>query len=143
MMKIKQTLKKNQKPIERDASFRYICPNIDCRFDHWLSLKQVQTKNFKVVCDCGSVFKPKTILKIKIIYQKDKESQKKQIPQQESTGTKQSDKFNTIAISLLVKYGFSELESETLVNKAISKCQDSNVASFVKYILANLKELEN
>lgn len=143
MMKIKQTLKKNQKPIERDASFRYICPNIDCRFDHWLSLKQVQTKNFKVVCDCGSVFKPKTILKIKIIYQKDKESQKKQIPQQESTETKQSDKFNTIAISLLVKYGFSELESETLVNKAISKCQDSNVASFVKYILANLKELEN
>lgn len=140
-------IKKNQKPIEKDATFRYICPNTDCRFDHWISLKQAKTKNYKIVCDCGTVFQPKTILKIKIVYENKKSTDPetvKQISQNTNIDSKPSipEKFRQIVISLLIKYGFSEIESNNLLEKAFDRNPQSSVANFVKYILSNIKELE-
>ena len=59
---------KNQKPISLDVHLKYRCPNNNCGYEHWLSLLETQTKNFKIVCDCGTVFKPKKIKTLKIIY---------------------------------------------------------------------------
>jgi hypothetical protein len=64
---------KNQKPIEIEANIKYTCPNEKCKFDHWISLKEAQTKNFKIVCDCSTVFSPKTIKKVIIKYKKFKQ----------------------------------------------------------------------
>ena len=68
---------KNQKPIEIDAYLKYKCPNIECDYDHWISLKESQTKNYKVVCDvCNTVFKPKRISHLKTIYNKKPQNNK-------------------------------------------------------------------
>lgn len=63
---------KNQKPISLDVHLKYRCPNHNCGYEHWLSLLETQTQNFKIVCECGSVFKPKRINKIKVIYKDNK-----------------------------------------------------------------------
>ena len=153
-----KTIKKNQKPIELDAQFRFICQNIDCGFDHWLNLKQCQTKNFKVVCDCGNIFKPKQIVNIKIQYKnkiKKKEDHQKLDNSQEKVVHQPVIEHNnttielvipeylkTTSIKILCKYGFTELESENLVLKAFSKNPIDNVSIFVRYIIENIKTLE-
>lgn len=148
--------KKNQKPIEIDAQFRYICTNPDCRFDYWLTLKQCQTKNFKIVCDCGNIFKPKQILKVNIVYKKSatkilvqNDSHKESVHQpmaifEESENEQESipEYLKTTSISILCKYGFTESESENLVTKGFQKNPINNVAIFVKYIIENIKLLE-
>jgi hypothetical protein len=133
--------KKNLKPIDIDAHFKYRCPKRDCGYDCWLSIKQIKTKNFKVVCDCGTVFKPKQISKIKILYQAD--SSKKIIKEN-------LPNINSIIVPLdlqkqcskiLVGYGFTENECATLVQKAYQKNQTDSVGSLVKYIIQNLGAL--
>jgi hypothetical protein len=64
---------KNQKPTEIEANIKYTCPNEKCKFDHWISLKEAQTKNFKIVCDCSTVFSPKTIKRVVVKYKKFKQ----------------------------------------------------------------------
>lgn len=155
-----QINKKNQKPIEYDAQFRYICPNINCGFDHWLSLKQCQTKNFKVVCDCGKIFKPKRISNIQIKYlkTKKKESQSKidTITQTNDTTTVNTEKIQDdsedivipeylekTSIKLLCNFGFTDSEAVKLVNKAFKINPIDNVAIFVRYIIENITTLEH
>ena len=64
-----KTKKKTERPIEIDAHLKYKCPNDSCGYFHWLSLQEAQTKNFKIVCDCGNVFKPKRIKTLEIIFE--------------------------------------------------------------------------
>ena len=133
---IKQKLK-NQKPIDIDAHFKYRCPN--CGGDHWLSLKESQTKNFKIACDCNIVFKPKRIKNIKIEYLiKDKI-------------IKDSKKENTIAIDsqskpinksvldqcckLLSQYGFTKEESKAQVVASYNRIKTENIGMLIKNIL--------
>jgi len=51
---------KRVKPAKYDIHFEYVCPAL-CGNKHWLSLRESQQKHFRVVCDCGEVFKLKTI----------------------------------------------------------------------------------
>lgn len=67
---------KNLKPINYDIHLEYLCPN-NCGSRHWLSLKESQEKNFKIVCDCGAVFMPKPVKDINIKYRKCKKKKKK------------------------------------------------------------------
>jgi Holliday junction resolvasome RuvABC DNA-binding subunit len=137
--------KKNLKPIELDAHFKYRCPKISCGYDHWLSLKQVSTKNFKVVCDCGFVFKPKLIKKIKIIYDETASQQTS------STSGVQKDKIvvqaeipldlQQRAGKILVGYGFTNSECIELTKKAYLKNPTDDIATLIKYIIKNLGEL--
>lgn len=60
---------KTLKPIEIDAHFKYRCPK--CASDHWISLNEAKTKNFKIVCHCSKILKPKRISNIKISYHQD------------------------------------------------------------------------
>lgn len=125
--------KKNLKPISIDLHLKYRCPNKECYIIHWLSLDEVKTKRFKVVCDCGLIFEPKNILKIKIAYDDSNKKLKQNI---------------TIAIvedcvRILSDYGFMEHESKSLVQKAYSKIEYTDNVSLVRYILHNLESLKS
>lgn len=140
-----KTQKKNQKPIEIDAHFKYKCPDHNCGYNHWLSLKEVKTKNFKVVCDCGLVFKPKQIKKINIVYVEI--TTNPQPENQEITQIQVVEKpkipvdLQNNCVKLLVDYGFTEQEALDLVIKGFDKNPVSSGSLLVKYILQNLEEL--
>lgn len=140
-MKTKTKLK-NQKPIDIDAHFRYICPDKNCGFDHWLSLKEAQTKNFKIVCDCGKVFKPKRIKSLTIDYA---QPIRKIVEQQPTKTTVKQIPIDLEknCVKLLVGYGFTQEESANLVRLAFNKNPVASGSLLVKYILQNLGELNN
>jgi len=141
---------KSQKPIETDAHFKYRCPKSSCGFDHWLSLKESQTKGFKIVCDCGYVFQPKRISKIEIVYAnissgKKPKKLKTQIKSEQPTHTIEKPKISVDlqnnCVKLLVGYGFTQDESISLCKKAFGKNPTSSAGLLIKYILQNLEEL--
>lgn len=135
--------KKNQKPISIDAHLVYRCPKTNCGFDHYLSLKETQTKNFKIVCDCGFVFKPKRIKKLKIVYfepininepkQNDKTVNNTEIPIE----------LKNESAKLLISYGFTKNESLELIYKAwlLNSSTIDSASLLVKYIVQNLGAL--
>lgn len=133
-------IKKNQKPIDIDAHFKYRCPDKKCGFDHWISLKESQTKNFKIVCDCGYVFKPKQIKILKVVYKSIKITHK-------AEETKVVDKpkipvdLLDSSVRLLIDYGFTKEESSLLIQEAYSKHQVTSGGLLVKYVLQNLEQL--
>jgi Holliday junction resolvasome RuvABC DNA-binding subunit len=107
------TKTKSQKPIDIDVSLKYICPNDNCKFDHWLFLREAKSKNFKVVCECGTIFKPKRIKIIEVVYAK-AESVEKPVDSEEESG-----KIDTLpqcvirAIKMMVSLGYSKKEAQT------------------------------
>jgi hypothetical protein len=136
--------KKNQKPIEIDAHFKYRCPKSNCGFDHWLSLKECQTKGFKVVCDCGYIFKPKRISKIKIVYEDIQQIPKiEKISELEKVVEKPKIPvdFQKSCVNLLVGYGFTKDEAIGLCEKAFEKNPVNSSGLLIKYILQNLEQL--
>lgn len=140
-------MKKNQKilkPIDLDLHFKYRCTDINCGCDHWISLKESQTKNFKIVCDCGCIFKPKQISKIKILYVK--KNKKQTILEKDNKETvKEKEKLSVETQEqcgkLLCSYGFTESESIDLIQKAFVKNSTQDAGLLVKYIIQNLEEL--
>lgn len=127
-MKIK---KKNQKPIEIDAHLKYRCPNPSCGYDHWLNLIESQTKNFKVVCYCGQIFKPKQIDKIKIKYciTNKKQTKKEQTQTEPIESIQQpapvtvtqkpiSERLLFICSRTLMNYGFTKSEAHELLKQS-------------------------
>lgn len=134
---------KNLKPIEVDAHLKYRCPSSKCGYDHWLSLKETKTKNFKIVCECGSVLIPKQISKLKIVYTEDtiisatkpaeqiKIIEKPKIPID----------FKSSCVRVLVGYGFTKEESVDLCEKAFEKNPVNSSGLLIKYVLQNLEEL--
>jgi len=140
---IKKKLK-NQKPIEIDAHFKYRCPKSNCGFDHWLSLKESQTKDFKVVCDCGYIFKPKRISKIKIVYvdiQPVPQPVKPPEPEKVIEKPKIPIDLSNSCVKLLVSYGFTKDESVSLCEKAFEENPVAHSGTLIKYILQNLEQL--
>lgn len=126
-----------QRPTEIDASFLYMCPNTSCNNKHWLFLREVKTKNFRVVCECGVTFKPKQIEDLKIKFVK---------KSKQECSDKQSDK---VPVDLLVKcgkilegYGCSEDESKDLVTKAYQSSPTNDALQLVKLSL-QLLEINN
>lgn len=118
---------KNQKPIEVDAYLKYRCPNSKCGYTHWLSLKEAQTKNFKIVCDaCDEIFKPKVIKDISIKYHKKikpevVETKPENNPIQEATDHNTpciSDRLLTLCSKTLIDYGFTKKEAYDLLKQS-------------------------
>jgi hypothetical protein len=132
--------KKNQKPIEIDVHFKYRCPKSSCGYDHWLSLKETQTKNFKIVCDCGNIFKPKQIKKLKIVFYSTEIETK---PEQTKVIEKPKIPIDLrdSSVRLLVGYGFTKEEAFTLVEEAYSRNPVTSGSLLVKYVLQNLEQL--
>jgi len=131
-----KTKLKSQKPIEIDASFKYNCPSEDCENEHWIFLRQAQVKNFKIVCDCGLVFKPKQIKNIKIIFEKNYSKQKNIEDIAESTPV---DLLNKCA-KILCGYGFDLDESKTLIKKSYDSFKTNDVALLIKNALKSFGE---
>jgi hypothetical protein len=109
--------KKLLRPIDQDIHFKYRC--YECSLDHWLSIRETQTKGFKIVCDCGQILKVKLIEKIEIVYQK---VIKKEIPPEPDKPEELPKKSETIPIDLLSQcctillgYGFDITEGEDLI----------------------------
>ena len=146
-----KTKKKNQKPIDIEANLKYRCPKPSCGFDHWLSLKESQAKGFKIVCDCGFVFKPKQISKLKIVY---KENTKPIVKEDNSPIIKSTQPVPIVEVpkisvdfqqncaKVLIGYGFTQSESMLLCEKAFEKNPINHIGSLVKYILQNLEQLD-
>jgi hypothetical protein len=141
---MKTKIKKIQKPIDVDVHFKYRCPEPKCGYEHWLSLKESQTKNFKIVCDCGYVYKPKRISKIKIVYEDIQQTPKIEKPT-ESNKVIEKPKipvdFKNSCVKLLVSYGFTKDESISLCEKAFEKNPVTSSGLLIKYVLQNLEEL--
>jgi hypothetical protein len=126
---------KNLRPIEIDASFKYVCPN--CSGEYWVTLRQVKCEQFVIVCDCDTVLKPKPIEQIKIRYKKKKEKP--------TSETKISEDLIDSEIldrccKSLISYGFDREEAERLVKKAYSDTKNTDCATLVKMSLSKFGE---
>lgn len=132
---------KIQKPIDINCHLEYKCPNNECLYTHWLSLKECKIKNFKVVCDCGEIFKPKQIQKITIKYKQKKSSQKREPKKKKDSDFVPVDILEQ-CVKVLLGYGFSKSESETLIKSAYKKAHDPTVLNIIKIALSSL-EIKN
>lgn len=165
----KTKTKKLQKPIESDIHLKYRCNK--CGLDHWLSYREASTKNFKVVCSCGSVFKVKRLLGFKLRYEssipqsKQKEVRNRETeivrpnpvpsviiaPKVETVSDPPKPEINrTIPVDLLEKsvklllsYGFTKTEATKLVTDTYFAVPVNDYPTLVKYTLQSLGELEN
>jgi hypothetical protein len=127
---------KSQKTIEIDASFKYKCPSEDCENEHWLFLRQAQVKNFKIVCECGLIFKPKQVKNIKIIYER---PTKKRKIAEDIVHSIPVDLLNQCA-KILSGYGFDLDESKELIKQAYNSCKTNDIGLLVKNALKSFGE---
>ena len=125
---------RNQKPIDCDTHFKYRCPNSSCSADHWRTGKEVSVKNFKIVCYCGSVIKPKQIKGIHIQYVEDNQNEK---PISQTTSHIPQELLDK-CIGVMVGYGFTKDESVELIKSAYIKNPTDNCVSLIKYTLENI-----
>ncbi len=131
--------KKSQKPIDIDLHLKYVCPESKCNSQHWLSLKETQTKNFKVVCTCGRVFKPKQIQKVNIVYKKKHTIVQEPLKTNEQNQSIPKD-LQSKCIKLLHTYGLTESEAIDLLDKAYAKNPTTEAGLLIKDIIQNLGE---
>lgn len=141
-----QKIIKNQTPIAIDLHLKYRCPNSECSAVHWLSLAETRTKQFKVVCYCGSVFSPKKISKIKIQYEKKHKTKHCQPEIQPSKETLLETKkvippdLLDKASGILQQYGFTKNESQTLITDTYTKHLTTDTTELVKLALKTFGE---
>lgn len=126
---------KNLRPIETDASFKYVCPN--CSGEYWVSLRQVKCQQFVIVCDCDTVLKPKLVEQIKVIYKKKK--QKLPLETTKSEDVIDSEILDRCCKSLM-SYGFDKEEATKLIQKAYNDTKNNDCATLVKMSLSNFGE---
>lgn len=127
-------------PAGHDIALKYVCPNPSCLFVHWTSLRESQTKNFKMVCDCGTVFIAKRIRDITINYvpDKKKEDSLRIVENPPESIIKEEDDdlcFLEEAKKTLVKFGFDKREAEYMIIKEYQKSGSKNPATLVKMSL--------
>lgn len=124
---------KNQTPIDCDAHFKYVCPNPKCSIQHWQSLQEVRVKNYKIVCDCGYIIKPKQVKSINIEYFEEKEIKSTQ------SSTKIIEKIPSDlmdkSVKILVTYGFTKEESVLMITDAYEKNPTVECSTLVKQTL--------
>lgn len=134
--------KKILKPIDIDVHFKYRCPK--CSSEHWLSLNEARTKNFKIVCDCKKIFYPKKIAKLQIVYSSKKPKKEKIVksfiePEPPQTLHKTiNPELLSKCLPVLINYGFTKQESEKLLCEAYQIEQSEDCGQLVKLALKSL-----
>ena len=123
---------KSLKPISLDAQFKYRCTNTDCESEHWLFLNQVQVKGFKLVCDCGNLYKIRQIENVKLQYSKKIKKTQKEPNDSSEVVTKVQPEYLKKAYKILENYGFSNKEAVDLVNKVYDLTNQDNPLLLVK-----------
>lgn len=130
---ITQQIQKNQKPTEYDIHIKYVCQVCDTK--HWLSLKETQTKHYKIVCECGSIIKPKRIKDIKVIYNKTKHQTNPEINKEEKVEqTIPVDLFKKCT-RILIGYGYESTEAQDLITKCYLEFPTSSCSELIKQVL--------
>lgn len=124
---------KNQTPVDHDVYLKYICPNTKCCLQHWQSLRQVKVRNYKIVCECGVIIKPKQVKTIDIVYC----PETTELPTEKPIQTINiiSDELLNKSISILIGYGFTKQESEALIREAYKKNPTTECAILIKNTL--------
>ena len=139
-----KTKTKAIKPIDTSISLIYACP--ECSQKHWISLQAAKTKGYIIVCDCGSVFKPKRVDNIKILYSKNKTKIIESKTQEYEVLLKEeeSDSINILPVDLLERcvtvlagYGFTKTEASSLLKETYKKHQVVDAVSLIKLSLSN------
>jgi len=139
-----QTIKnKRLRPIDQDVHLKYRC--LKCSVDHWLSIKETQTKGFRIVCDCGEILRVKLVEKIDIIYQ---QTPKKETPLPVVIETPAPEKIiETIPLDLLTQsctillgYGFDIIEAEILLVSTFNEKPIYTCVDLIKQALKNFGE---
>lgn len=133
----------NQKPIEHDIHLKYSCNK--CGQPHWLSFLEASTKNFKIVCDCGKVFKVKRVKDFKLTYYKKSKNQSIDSTNKETVTEKIDTPTQEIPIDLLresvkilVGYGYEKEEAVDILSKSYHKKPTNNVVFLVKQTLESV-----
>lgn len=136
---MKKKIIKNVKFKEIDLHLKYTCPDSNCLQEHWLSIKEARVKNFKIVCECGSIFQPKQIKKLIFKYasiNKNKASAiigKKILSQDTINKCKKS----------MAAYGFSADESEKAIIKALDEVGVEDCLVIIKKALNIIGGMKN
>ena len=129
--------KKNQKPIDYDIHLKYRCPNNKCNYEHWLSLKETKIKDFKVVCDCETIFSPKQIEKIDIVYLQTKLDEKKKDEEKIKNEVIPNDLLER-STKTLINYGFTKEESEKMLISNYIKDITEDCSTLIKKALKSI-----
>ena len=136
-----QNKKKNLKPIEFHVNLKYKCPQ--CFIDHWLSLKETQTKGFIVVCDCGCVFKVRQVDTIKVIHTKKQKIQEKIKVDIPDDLVEIPEPLLKSCITILASYGFTTEEAATIIKDQYYKDKTDNVSDLIKNCLKSIGGINN
>lgn len=123
----------HQKPIDHDVYLKYQCPKEDCGQQHWLTLKEAKTKNFKIVCHCETVFKTKQVDKILIKHKKFSTHNTEKVSIKIPVDLLES------CVKILVSYGFDKAESQDLICKSYDKNPTSDSVQLIKNTLMSLE----
>ena len=141
----------SQKPIEHDIHLKYKCPT--CDQHHWLAFREAKTKNFKVVCDCNTVFKVKRISAFKIKYQLENKSFETEKTKKEvappvvvppvvapivAPPQIPLELLNK-ACKLFITYGFTQKESILLLKSSYEKNPVDDYSALIKNTLELIK----
>lgn len=118
-------------PSDIDAHFKYICKDESCLLEHWVSLKEARTKNFKIVCDCGSVYHTKRVTKLAVVYKR------------KSTNKDLCPEVLNKCVTALKTYGFDEKESENLIKRAFESTKNTDIGLLIKLSLKLFGESQN
>lgn len=132
----KKKIQKNQKPTNLDIHFKYSCPNTECYEEHWFSINQIRSSKLRVVCDCGVVFQPKPIKKIKVVYKKTSSIKNVDKPDQPDT-TIVSEPAKK-ATKIIVGLGYSTKEARQMVSSVQRDTSISNYMDLVKLAISNI-----
>ena len=145
------TEKISQKPIDYDIHIKYKCPK--CSQEHWLSYLQSSTKNFKVVCSCGLLFRVKRVIGFDLRYKK----KSKPVKSEQLSESVKIEPENIVkpepvkivpkppvdliekAVKILVGYGFTENEADELLIKSYENNPVNDLTSLIKQTLEKMK----
>ena len=128
--------KKFQKPIDIDAHFKYRCAS--CNLDHWISFNEAKTKNYKIVCDCGNVFKPKRIKTVKIVYEETSKPLQNKAPEPINNVVVLDKEILSKCVGLLTSYGFTNQEAENLIKQTYVKNPTNDCMQLIKNTLESI-----
>jgi len=144
----KTTIEKiSQKPIDYDIHIKYKCPK--CNQEHWLSYLQASTKTFKVVCSCGLLFRVKRVVGFDLKYKKKKKKPIEKPLEAEKNNPTTPEPVKVVnkppvdlidrAVKILVGYGFTRDEAESLLIKSYEDTPVNDLTSLVKQTLEKMR----
>ena len=138
MLKEKENPKKSPKPTEYDIHIKYRCPQ--CQQDHWLSYQQASTKGFKTVCFCEHVFQVKRPTGFSLKYEIATPAPPTPPKDKPVLISELSIDILNKAIGLLVGYGFTKEEANTLLTNSYISNPVNDYSILVKQTLESIRK---